>query len=279
MTDSGRKPLFAAILAVMRPVAATLLRFGVGYMEFSDICKTAFVEAASDEFGVRGRQTNTSRVAAMTGLTRKEVRRIRALKLLTTLPSAASYSAPAEVLHAWHADPRFCGTTGIPMPLTFDADSISFSALVNSCVGDIPPGAIRAELKRVGAVVEDPDGRLIVQRRYYVPVEAGDRLLQGLLFGLRPVAMTVAHNTRLISPDERRFQRVVQNRCIPAGRRREVEQKLRIRMGEFSEEIDDYLTEVESGSAPAEWMTLGIGMYYYEDAAPAKPDVAGPEVT
>lgn len=279
MTDGGRKPLFAALLAVMRPVAATLLRFGVGYREFSDISKTAFVEAASNEFGVRGRQTNTSRVAAMTGLTRKEVSRVKSLKLMTTLPSAASYSAPAEVLHAWHADPRFCSSTGIPLALTFDAGSISFSALVSSCVGDIPPGAIRAELKRVGAVVEDADGMLVVQRRYYVPVEAGDRLLQGLLFGLRPVAMTVAHNTRLILPDERRFQRVVQNRCIPAGRRHEVEQQLRIRMGEFSEEIDDYFTEIESGSVPVDLMTLGIGLYYYEDAAPLKPDIAGPEAS
>lgn len=279
MTDSAQKPLFAAILAVMRPVAATLLRFGVGYREFSDICKTAFVEAASDEFGIRGRQTNASRVAAMTGLTRKEVRRIKSLNLLTTLPSAAKHSAPAEVLHVWHADSRFCSATGIPKALTFDAGPTSFSTLVNSCVGDIPPGAIRAELKRVGAVVEDADGLLVVQRRYYVPVEAGDRLLQGLLFGLRPVAMTVAHNTRLISADERRFQRVVQNRSIPVVRRYEVEQRLRERMGEFSEEIDDYFSEIGSESGSVDMVTLGVGLYYYEDAEPPKPDDGRDEVS
>ncbi len=100
-------------------------------------------------------------------------------------------------------------------------------------------------MKRVGAVVEDAEGLLVVQRRYYVPIEAGDRLLQGLLFGLRPVAMTVAHNTTLIPADERRFQRVVQNRAIPASRRYEVEQQLRKRMGEFSEEIDDYFSEID----------------------------------
>lgn len=273
MTDSAQKPLFAAILAVMRPIAMTLLRFGVGYREFSDICKTAFVEAASDEFGIRGRQTNVSRVAAMTGLTRKEVRRIHSLNLLETLPSAVNHSVPAEVLHVWHTDPRFCGANGIPNALTFDIGPTSFSKLVNCCVGDIPPGAIRAELKRVGAVVEDADGLLVVQRRYYVPVEAADRLLQGLLFGLRPVAMTVAHNTRLIPADQRRFQRVVQNRSIPASRRYEVEQQLRIRMGEFSEEIDDYFTEIESGSSPVDAIALGIGLYYYEDVEPLKSDV------
>ncbi len=279
MTDSGQKTLFAAILAVMRPVAAILLRFGVGYREFSDICKTAFVEAASDEFGIRGRQTNASRVAAMTGLTRKEVRRIRSLKLLTTLPSAAGHSVPAEVLHVWYSDSRFSSATGAPKPLTFDAGPTSFSTLVNSCVGDISPGAIRTELKRVGAVVEDAEGLLVVQRRYYVPVEAGDRLLQGLLFGLRPVAMTVAHNTRLIPAGERRFQRVVQNRSIPASRRYEVEQRLRTRMGEFSEELDDYFSEIVSETASVDVVTLGVGLYYYEDAEPLKPDVGETEVS
>lgn len=213
----------------------------------------------------------------MTGLTRKEVRRIQSLNLLEALPSATSHSAPAEVLHVWHAHPRFCSANGIPKVLTFDTGPTSFSTLVNCCVGDIPPGAIRAELKRVGAVVEDADGLLVVQRRYYVPIEAADRLLQGLLFGLRPVAMTVAHNTKLISADERRFQRVVQNRSVPTGRRYEVEQRLRMRMGEFSEEIDDYFTEIESGSASVDVMTLGIGLYYYEDTEPPKPDTNGTE--
>jgi hypothetical protein len=272
MTDSAQKTLFAAILAVMRPVATTLLRFGIGYREFSDICKTAFVDAASDEFGVRGRQTNASRVAAMTGLSRKEVRRIRSLNLLTTLPPAAGHSAPAEVLHVWHADRRFCEPNGMPKALTFDDSPVSFSALVASCVANIPPGAVRAELKRVGAVKEDADGRLVVQRRYYVPAEAGERLLQGLLFGLRPVALTVAHNTKVISLDERRFQRVVQSRLIPVGRQREVEEYLQKCMGEFSEEVDDYFTEIESGSASADAMTIGIGLYYYEDAGLPKQD-------
>ncbi|MFZ1624064.1 MAG: DUF6502 family protein [Gammaproteobacteria bacterium] len=277
MTDSDQKTLFAAILAVMRPVASILLRFGVGYREFSDISKTAFVEAASEEFGLRGRQTNVSRVAAMTGLTRKEVRRIRSLKLQTTLPSAVGHSAPAEVLHVWHSESRFCSAPGAPKALTFDVGPTSFSSLVNSCVSDIPPGAIRAELKRVGAVVEDAEGLLVVQRRYYVPIEAGDRLLQGLLFGLRPVAMTVAHNTTLIPADERRFQRVVQNRAIPASRRYEVEQQLRKRMGEFSEEIDDYFSEIGSDPSSVDVVTLGVGLYYYEDAEPLKPDVGQAE--
>jgi hypothetical protein len=273
MIDSAQKTLFAAVLAVMRPVAMTLLRFGIGYREFSDICKTAFVDAASDEFGVRGRQTNASRVAAMTGLSRKEVRRIRSLSLLTTLPPAAGHSAPAEVLHVWHADRRFCETNGMPKPLAFDHGPASFSALVASCVADIPPGAVRAELKRVGAVVEDADGWLVVQRRYYVPAEAGERLLQGLLFGLRPVALTVAHNTKAIALDERRFQRVVQSRLIPVGRQDEVEEYLHKCLGDFSEEIDDYFTEIESGSTSENAMTIGVGLYYYEDVGLKKEDI------
>jgi hypothetical protein len=126
--------------------------------------------------------------------------------------------------------------------------------------------------------MEDADGRLVVQRRYYVPAEAGERLLQGLLFGLRPVALTVAHNTKVISLEERRFQRVVQSRLIPVARQREIEEYLQKCMGEFSEEIDDYFTEIESASASADAMTIGIGLYYYEDAGLPKQNVDAAKV-
>ncbi len=64
---------------VLFPLAKALLRLGVTYSEFSDIAKIAFVNAASSEFGKRGRHTNVSRVAIQTGLSRKEIGRINSI--------------------------------------------------------------------------------------------------------------------------------------------------------------------------------------------------------
>lgn len=264
MSLVDRKPLHAALLAAMRPLASMLLNFGVGYREFADICKTAFVQAATEEFGLRGRPTNISRVAAMTGLTRKEVRRLRDQSAGDELPPVTAPNRPAEVLHAWHTDPRF-SEDGSPRALNWDAPEPSFVSLIRSCAGDLPAGALRAELRRVGAIRETDDGRLIATRRHVIPPTADDKLIEGITWGLRPLAATVAYN--VAGGGAPRFQRFIESRRIPAAQRKALEADLRARLEKFSEQVDDRLAaeqREEESSA-----TLGIGLYYYsEEPAP-----------
>ena len=78
MSDDVTHERIRKVLAgVLAPLARTLLRCGVSYTEFAELSKRAFVDAASKDYGVRNRPTNIARVAVMTGLTRKEVSRIR----------------------------------------------------------------------------------------------------------------------------------------------------------------------------------------------------------
>ncbi len=77
MQNDIQRQILGAFLIALRPIARIFLGFGMGFKEFSDIAKTSFVDVATSEYGLRGRPTNISRVAVMTGLTRKEVRRVR----------------------------------------------------------------------------------------------------------------------------------------------------------------------------------------------------------
>ena len=77
MQNDIQRQILGAFLIALRPMARILLKFGIGFREFSEVMKTAFVDVATRDFGLRGRPTNISRVAVMTGLTRKEVRRLR----------------------------------------------------------------------------------------------------------------------------------------------------------------------------------------------------------
>jgi hypothetical protein len=267
--------LRAALLGALRPLAAMLLRFGIGYREFAEVAKAAFVDAATAEFGVRGRPTNISRVAAMTGLTRKEVRRLR------SRPDAAATTGPgtvpADVLHRWHTDPRYLDLPGIPRELPFDGPEPSFAGLVRACAGDLPAGAIRAELLRIGAVAEAPSGALRPSRREVVPASAMDAMLEGFATGMRPVTLTVAWNAAMAgSGGRRRFQRAVTSRQVPVDRVGEAEDVLRQRLTAWTEEVDDYLAGVERSPGPDEpavpTVTLGIGMYYFEEPRPGGTD-------
>ena len=60
--------LQSACRALLQPIALVALRCGMTWKEFSDLSKSVFVSVATDEFGLRGRPTNISRVSILTGI-------------------------------------------------------------------------------------------------------------------------------------------------------------------------------------------------------------------
>jgi hypothetical protein len=121
---------------------------------FSDIAKFAFVRAAADMSRFITGGVNQSRVAALTGLSRGEVK-------ATLLRAASGYdprltSTPSrleKVLQGWRDDPRFSNARG-PKQLPITGSRCSFVNLVRKYGGDVPHRAVLDELLRVGAVRE-----------------------------------------------------------------------------------------------------------------------------
>ena len=166
-----RSRLLRACYSLMVPVARFLLRSGVGFKEFAEVSRIAFVEVASTDFGLRGRPTNISRVAAMTGIARKEVRRLRSLRASYEDDLRVDVGPLSDVLQRWHADRKYLDRNGRPRPLRMQGRSPSFKGLVRLSAGDIPAGAIKVELIRSGSVVEDDKGLLHAVRRQVVPAD------------------------------------------------------------------------------------------------------------
>lgn len=265
MSERPSDTVYSVLLATLRPIASMLLRFGVTYQDFDRVCKAAFVEVAEEEYGVAGKSASVSRVSLMTGLTRKVVRRVQEKKLQLLLPQPEIRSLPAEVLNVWHKDSRFCKANGQPNPLHWDSGSVSFCDLVRHCSSSVSPASMRAELLRVGAMIESEDGVLVVRRRSFVPSTTEERLIQGLQYGLRPLAMTVAHNTTMGEPHNLRFQRIVWNYCLPKSKRSAVDKLITQRLEEFSQEMDDLLSEADKSGNPDAQSVHGIGLYLFED--------------
>lgn len=257
--------LHAVLVATIRPLAAMLLRFGVGYKEFAEASKVAFVEIASENFGVGGRPTNISRIALMTGLSRKEAKAVKDCQARGEIPQATLTHLPADVLRRWFTSDRYCHSPGNPKPLAWDGEPDSFTELVRSCGTNLSPVAMRAELLRVGAIKQDQAGSLIALRRYFIADSAKDRLAEGLQFGIRPLALTVARNVASSGLGGLRFQRVVDSYSIPPERRAELEVEVSDRLKQFSEELDDLLSEVGQTPGTGENSAVGVGLFYFED--------------
>lgn len=265
MSDKNRENVYAVLLATLRPIASMLLRLGVNYKDFERIAQAAFVSVARREYGPRGRPANTSRVALMTGLTRKLVSRIQSEPVNDSDPGPGSRSLPSEVLHVWHTDFRYCNTFGKPKPLAWDSEPASFCQLVRHCSKSVSPATMLAEFVRVGAVSESESGLLIATRRSFIPSTAEERLIQGLQYGLRPLAMTVAHNAGAGGKSELRFQRLIWNYCRPRSERHDLNELISQRLKEFSQEIDDLLSEANGVVAGEDRSVVGVGIYVVED--------------
>ena len=269
MRDDIQRQILGAFLVVLKPVARILLRYGIGFREFSEIAKTAFVDVASSDFGLRGRPTNISRVAVMTGLTRKEVRRLRD-KIAAGKDTVIVKPTPMwDILHYWHADRDFLDSTGRPAKLPFAGENSSFSSLVRHYGGDIPPGAMRTELKRVGAIAEDEEGNLSVLKRTFRPKGDHESLVASLVHGVYPLIATVSHNTDPDRVGPTWTQRIAFTQAV---RKDDVPRIKRItadRIGAFAESVDDLFIAYETLNEPEttedEKTTLAVGVFYFED--------------
>jgi len=224
------------------------------------------------ETDARGRSTNTSRVAVKTGLSRKYVRRIResmADASNSETGNATDQSGPpSRVLHTWHADARFLDSAGRPRSLLFQDDENGFGALVRAVAGDVPPGAVRAELKRAGAVIDLDDGSLLAVKRHYVPGDVDEKaitVISGMLF---PMAAGIAHNANPVRTADGFIQRFAFSDNLDPQSRSEFKHWSRLQATHFIEAMDDWLAVHENtagGEQPvSERVTAGIGVFYYE---------------
>jgi len=267
MHDAIQKRVLNALLQVLRPLIRVLLRTGVGYREFAEVSKSAFVDVATSDYGLRGRPTNISRVAVMTGLTRKEVRRLRD-KATKGDQAVVLKSAPMSIiLHRWFTEDEFTDDQGKPVTLPFDGQSPSFSDLVRKHGGDIPPGAMRTELKRIKAVEELDDGRLVPLKRNVSGLDDDEKLVTGLVGILYPAALTLAHNTDPSRVGDTWIQRYAATKSVRGADLARIRRVSSERLVDFTESMDDlfgaYETLYEDGDN-VEGRAVGVGVFYFE---------------
>ena len=75
-TDTPETVLQRAIQQLLRPLVRLLLRHSVSFAAFGEIARRVYVDVALKDFAIPGRKPSASRVAVLTGLTRKEVQRL-----------------------------------------------------------------------------------------------------------------------------------------------------------------------------------------------------------
>ena len=269
MSTSIKAALLRAFHVLLGPLVRILLRQGISYAEFSEVAKAVYVEIALKDFKVVGRKATRTRVAVMTGLTRKEVKRVIDEALKDQYEPNAKFSRLGRVLVGWHTDTDFTGPYGLPLELQYETsqpDDPTFSELVKRHSGDMSPRSILDELIRVGAVRETDLGWFRVLRRDYITDATGRDTFERTGFIVRNFINTVDFNMTKSAPGKGRFERHV----FPAdGIRAEDLPKfdayLRDRCQALLEELDNWLTKLPIPDPEKEdgVVHTGVGMYHY----------------
>ena len=180
MGQEVKDHLRRALSLMFKPLVRLLIAQGVTHAEFSETAKEVYVEVALRHFEDEGK-VNKSRIAILTGLTRKEVKNVID-RALTSGYNERTYSRPARVLTGWYSDPAFQGPYGIPLEIPYespDEGEPSFVKLVKQYSGDMAPRQMLNQLLESGSVVE-VEGRYKVVSRTFTHAKLSASLIQRL---------------------------------------------------------------------------------------------------
>lgn len=252
------------------PAVRMLLRAGIGWSEFAEIGKQVFVDVARTDYGLQGRPTNSARVALMTGLSRREVARIKRTLIGEAPTFVESRSRISQVLSGWHLDPEFLDAAGHPAVLPEQGSSGSLFSLIDRFGGDIPRGALIKELLQLELISVDESGYKVKARDYIRSASDADMLRQGGQ-AIHDHATTIVHNVNVNRSEAPRFERMATQLDVDPEDAELFEQLLADKGQNFLEEMDRWLSERKAArgnvSENRKAVRAGVGMYLIYDEA------------
>lgn len=266
MGEQVQDHLRLALRRLLKPLVRLLISQGMSHAELSEAAKDAYVEMAMRYEG-GGKKVNQSRIAILTGLTRKEVKNVidRAIESKTSTPKA---SRPSRVLTGWFNDPDYTGPYGIPIELSYDVQKTgepSFVQLVKTYSGDMAPRQMLHELRRSGSVVEVADGRYKAIKRDHYYKQLSPELINRLgELGYR-VFSTAATNIDNETLGRGYFDRnVFADEGCPTDVIEKFDAVIRVRGQKLLEDLDIWLASNNRQTRPDEIRkNTGLYMFHY----------------
>lgn len=270
MEDSRiRSAVLRACQEFMQPLARFLVRCGVSYKEFAQVAKVAFIDVVSKDYGIRGRQTNISRVAVLTGLTRKEVSRIRKSQRTKGSGVLAPRCRPEQILEAWHRLEEYIDTKGNPLVIPADGDEPCFSGLVKRVGGDIPFGAMLKELIRAGSVEEIRNGEYKAVSKTFMPDATDPESIVIAGEAIHDLIETISWNLFQSPGQAKRLERRVYSDQLDSRQIEIFKKAANERAKDLLEELDELVSTSDAwtrkGGKKNRRVRVGLGIYLFED--------------
>ena len=265
---SQKNILNTALIKVLKPLVRIMLRNNIPFGAFSDLARRAYVEVATDDFKVEGRKQSNSRISTITGLSRKEVKRLQELEEEKDDELIQKYNRAARVVYGWVHDENYQLKEGVTKALVFDGEPLSFSTLVKTYSGDVPPRAVLDELCRVGVVEIDDQQVIHLVSRAYIPKDGVNEKIHYLGTDVSALLNTMDRN--IYQPElPPFFQRKVYYDNLPEEAVDEIKQMINENGQKLLEQIDKTMAfhdrDANPDSKGSGRRAIGVGLYYFEN--------------
>lgn len=252
-----------AVLAVFTPLVRYLIKQGWTYPAVSAVLKEAYVAAA---LGQSREPVTDARVSLLTGIHRKEVKRLRVAISAGAERGALRKEAgiAVRVIAEWVGNRQFLDSRGRPKVLLLrGANKPTFESVVRKVKADMRPRVVLDELLRAGAVeLENDKVRLL--RNAYVPASPDD-MLAILGANVRDHLQSALHN---LVGGEPYVERAVYYGVIDADDLDRLRPELNDRADRFLREINALVMPLNDSAmqgSPTKCRRMRLGVYYYED--------------
>jgi Family of unknown function (DUF6502) len=162
--------LLESAAKILKPLVRLWITHGVTYQMASELLKRVYVDTAREHFVEN--DTSDTRLSLLTGINRKEIRRL--CRSDEPRISADSLTSFASAIYAkWRTSQRFRDSNGNPRMLSRRATNgeASFDELVRSITTDYRPSAALHELLRLGTVDVVASDDAISEQIYLKPEE------------------------------------------------------------------------------------------------------------
>jgi Family of unknown function (DUF6502) len=260
--------LLKAAVEILRPIVVQMISRGVVFGHLESRLRELFVRVAESSFEIPGRPQTDSRLSVLTGINRKEVRRIRRSHPRDVRPTSFERNLAADLVSRWTMDPAATDRRGHPLPIPFRSKhGASFVRLVRQTTTDLRPRAILDELVRSG-MVEMVDARTVRLRHdAYVPGDGESEKLAMLAQDPPELIQTMIHN--IVSRGRNLWlQQKVSYDNVGENGLTGLRTELRRRSERFLRDVDRLLARYDRDRNPeapgGDRRSAGLGVYYFE---------------
>jgi len=191
-----------AMVRVLQPLARLMIDHGLQLPSMVELLKNELVQQAVAAYGLADKGSSDSRIALLTGVHRKDVKRLREAPVS---PSTAVPLVPvaASVVARWISEPRFLNADQTARalartPRRSGVGEPDFTTLVAEVSRDVGARAVLDELARLGVVELREDGYVVLKTSGFVPHEGLEESFHFLAANVSEHLATAVHN---LAPD------------------------------------------------------------------------------